>query len=109
MCSFRDSVAKLSRLNAQVVGISVNDPFTLKGFAERNSLNFPLLSDYRRTAITEYGVQLPDFAGLKGYTVAQRSIFIIDRDEKVRFSWVAADPSIEPDYKLVEEELRKIE
>jgi peroxiredoxin len=45
MCTFRDSIAKLNDLKAQAVGISVNDPFSNKAFAERNMLNLPLLSD----------------------------------------------------------------
>lgn len=34
-CAFRDSMARLINLNAQVVGISVNDPFSNKVFAEK--------------------------------------------------------------------------
>src|SRR3989337_4270654 len=48
MCTFRDSIARLSDLKAQVVGVSVNDPFSNKGFAERNLLTFLVLSDYNR-------------------------------------------------------------
>jgi peroxiredoxin len=51
MCAFRDSIARLSELKAQVVGVSVNDPFSNKGFAERNLLTFPLLSDYNREVV----------------------------------------------------------
>ena len=38
MCEFRDSMARLIDLNAQVIGISVNDPFSNKAFAEKNRL-----------------------------------------------------------------------
>ena len=34
MCTFRDSMARLNELKTQVVGISVNDPFSNKGFVE---------------------------------------------------------------------------
>jgi len=40
MCTFRDSMAKLNQLKAQVIGISVNDPFSNKAFAEKNMLGF---------------------------------------------------------------------
>jgi peroxiredoxin len=80
MCTFRDSMARLNELKAQVVGVSVNDPFSNKGFAERNVLTFPLLSDYNREVVRLYGIELKDFAGLKGYNVAQRSVFILDKD-----------------------------
>jgi peroxiredoxin len=107
MCSLRDSLAKLEKLDAQVVAISVNDPFSLKGFHEDNALNFPLLSDYTREAVKAYGVELHDFAGLKGYTVAQRSIFIIDADGLLKWKWISTDPGIEPDYTEIERQLKK--
>lgn len=103
MCALRDSMARLNELDAQVVGISVDSPFANKGFAEKNNLQFPLLSDYTRTAVKAYGVELPNFAGLEGYTVAQRSVFVLDKDGIVRYAWVAENPGIEPNY----EELTK--
>ena len=108
MCTLRDSLSRFSSLNAQVVGISVNDPWTLKGFANLNSLSFPLLSDFSRSAVREYGVELPDFGGVKGYNVAQRSVFILDKTGKIKFSWVALQPGVEPDYALLENQLAKI-
>lgn len=108
MCTFRDSLAKLSDLKAQVVGISVNDPFSNKAFAEANRLNFPLLSDYNRDVVRLYGVAATDFVGLKGYTVAKRSIFVVDREGTVRYVWVSEDPRIEPNYEEIEAVLEKI-
>jgi peroxiredoxin len=108
MCTFRDSLAKLSDLKAQVVGISVNDPFSNKAFAEANRLNFPLLSDYNRDVVRLYGIAATDFVGLKGYTVAKRSIFVVDREGTVRYVWVSEDPRIEPNYEEIEAVLEEI-
>jgi peroxiredoxin len=109
MCAFRDSMARLIDLKAQVVGVSVNDPFSNKAFAEKNRLTFPILSDYNRQVIKTYGVETPDFGGLKGYTVAKRSIFILDKNGVVRYVWTTEDPTIEPDYREIENALEKIE
>ncbi len=109
MCAFRDSMARLIGLKAQVIGISVNDPFSNKAFAEKNMLPFPILSDYNRQAIKAYGVETSDFAGLKGYTVAKRSIFIVDKNGVVRYVWTTEDPTVEPDYREIESALEKIE
>lgn len=78
MCSFRDALAALNDLNATVLGVSVDAPFSNAAFAERNDLNFPLLSDYKREATRAYGIAHDDFAGLPGYTAAKRSVFVID-------------------------------
>src|SRR4030042_6754007 len=67
MCNIRDKIANLEKLDAQILGISVNDPFSNKAFHEENALNFPLLCDYKREVIALYDVVQQDFAGLKGY------------------------------------------
>ncbi len=108
MCAFRDSMSRLIDLKAQVVGISVNDPFSNKGFAEKNRLPFPILSDYKREVIKTYGLEYMNFAGLSGYTVAKRSIFILDKDGVVRYVWVSEDPAVEPNYDAIQKKLEQI-
>ena len=108
MCEFRDSMARLTDLKAQVIGISVNDPFSNKGFVEKNRLPFPVLSDYKREAIKNYGLELPNFAGLNGYTAAKRSIFILDQEGVVRYVWVSDNPAIEPNYQEIQKALEEI-
>ncbi|XES77369.1 MAG: peroxiredoxin [Candidatus Bathyarchaeia archaeon] len=109
MCTFRDSMARLIDLKAQVLGISVNDPFSNKGFAEKNLLAFPILSDYNRATIQAYNLQMPDFAGLKGYVAAKRSIFVLDREGIVRYKWTTEDPTVEPNYDEIAQILAKIQ
>ena len=108
LCTLRDSVAELEGLDAQVLGISVNDPFTNKAFHEENALNFPLLSDYTREVIRKYGVVHEDFAGLRGYAAAKRSVFIVDAGGVIRYRWVSEDPGAEPDYEELRRQLEKI-
>jgi glutaredoxin-dependent peroxiredoxin len=109
MCAFRDSMSRLIDLKAQVIGISVNDPFSNKGFAEKNRLQFPILSDYNRETIRAYGIESLDFSGLKGYSVAKRSIFILDKQGIVRYAWISEDPTVEPNYEKLERVLEKID
>ncbi len=101
-------MARLVDLNAQVIGISVNDPFSNKAFAEKSRLPFPALSDYLREVIKQWYLELPDFAGLKGYTAAKRSIFIIDQQGVVRYIWISQGPSIEPKYDEILKTLEQI-
>jgi peroxiredoxin len=105
MCTFRDS---LQQLPGQVVAVSVNDPFTNKAFAEANRLQFPILSDYSRETVRRLNIFHNDFAGLKGYTAAKRSVFILDPNGVVRYKWVSDDPTKEPNYEEVRAQLAKI-
>lgn len=109
MCTFRDSLARLNNLKAQVVGVSVNDPWANKAFAEKNLLTFPLLCDYNREVIRLYGIELKDFGGLKGYTAAKRSVFVIDKNNIVRYVWISENPGMEPNYDEIERFLQQIQ
>jgi len=108
MCTFRDGLSKFNSLRAKVVGISVDPPFSNKAFEEQNKLNFTILSDYNREAVRAFGVAANDFANLKGYTAAKRSVFILDKDGVVRFKWVSDDPAVEPNYQQLQAELEKL-
>jgi peroxiredoxin len=107
-CAFRDSMARLTNLDAQVIGISVNDPFSNKGFAEKNFLPYPILSDYKREVIKQYGLEMHNFGGLEGYTVAKRSILILDQQGIIRYMWVSDNPEVEPNYEEIQEALKNI-
>jgi peroxiredoxin len=108
MCAFRDSMARLIDLKAQIVGIAVTDPFSNKAFAEKNRLTFPILSDYKREVIKTYGIELPNFAGLAAYTTAKRAIFILDKEGFVRYAWITDNPAMEPNYSEIEDFLAKM-
>jgi len=105
MCTLRDS---LSALPGQVVAVSVNDPFTNKAFAEANKLQFPLLSDYSRDTIRKLNIFHNDFAGLKGYTAAKRSVFVLDGTGVVRYKWVSEDPGNQPNFQEIKNTLAKL-
>ena len=98
MCTFRDSLANFGTMNAQVVGISVDSPFSNKAFSSANNITFPLLSDYTRNTARQYCGLQEDFAGLKGYTTAKRSVFVLDKDGIVKYVWISDNPGLEPPY-----------
>jgi peroxiredoxin len=106
MCTFRDSMADLSKINAQVLGISTDTFFTLKAWGDQQKLNFPLLSDYNKEVIRQYGVVNPDMIGLKD--IAKRSVFVIDRSGVVRHREVLDDARNEPNYDNVKKALASL-
>ena len=99
MCTFRDSMARLGKADAQVYGISVDTFFTLKAWQDQQQLNFPLLSDFNKEVIRDYGVFNEDMIGLKG--IAKRAVFVIDKDGVVRHREVLEDARNEPNYEKV--------
>jgi len=55
LCSVRDDIATYNNMNASVLAISVDSPFTLAKYKEEQKLNFPLLSDFNKTVSRSYG------------------------------------------------------
>jgi peroxiredoxin len=96
VCSLRDNMEMLNGMQAQVLGISTDSPFSQKAWADQNQLNFSLLSDYKRDTVNAYGVTIPDFLGMEGFTAAKRSIFLVDKEGKVRYKWLADRDPIPP-------------
>jgi peroxiredoxin len=106
LCTFRDGMNELNRANAQVFGISVDSFFALKAFHDQQKFTFPLLSDFNKQAIRDYGVFNEDMIGLKG--IAKRAVFVLDKDGVVRHREVLEDARNEPDYAAVFAALAKL-
>ncbi len=102
LCAFRDALAALNGLDANVVGISVDAPFANAAFAAKNGVEYPLLSDYTRDTVNAYGVAMENFAGMPGYTASKRAVFIVERDGSVSYEWVGPNPGVEPDYAAIQ-------
>ncbi|AAT43833.1 peroxiredoxin [Picrophilus oshimae] len=108
MCTFRDSMANFNKLNATVLGISVDAPFSLAEFAKQNNLKFDLISDSTREISRKYDVLYNSFLNIKNLQASKRSVFVLDRDGIIRYKWVSEDPGREPDYKKIEEVLSSL-
>ena len=106
LCTFRDNLAKLNSAQAKVYGISVDTFFTLKAFQTDQKLTFPLLSDFNKDVIREYGTFNEDMIGLKG--IAKRSVFVIDKEGIVKYREVLDDARNEPDYQKVYDTLASL-
>lgn len=100
MCTIRDSLGSYSALNAKVFGISVDSPFTLEVMAEKESLNFPLLSDFNKDVSAAYGCLFEELKGLKG--VAKRSAFVVGIDGLIKYAAVSDDPRQMPDFEAIQ-------
>lgn len=104
LCAVRDDIATYQGLDAQILAVSVDSPFTLAKFREDQHLNFPLLSDFNKMACRAYDAYYEEFVlGLKG--VARRSAFVIDRDGVVRYAEVLESAGDLPDFQKVRETL----
>lgn len=100
LCTMRDNFSYYEGINAQVLGISVDSPFSLAKFKEDQNYQFPLLSDFNKEVSAAYGAFYDEFVfGLKG--VSKRAAFVIDEQGKIIFSEVLEDAKDLPDFKAI--------
>ncbi len=104
LCTFRDSIGAFDALEATVYGISTDLPFAQNVFIQQEGLEFPLLSDFDHEAIEAYDVVLEGFYDIM--RVAERAIFVVDREGIVVHRWVREDEN--PDFERLVEEIREV-
>ncbi|RFA16572.1 thioredoxin-dependent thiol peroxidase [Subtercola boreus] len=82
-CDFRDNINSLKGAGYQVLGISKDSPAVLKGFAEAQGLNFPLLSDPDLAVHKAYAAYGEKSLYGKTVTGVLRSTFVVDENGAV--------------------------
>ncbi len=88
LCDYRDGWGRFQQFNAAILGISTNDMRAHQEFAEKHDFPFPLLEDPGMKLCKEYGVLM--LGGL--LKVANRAVFIIDKEGIVRYRHIEALP-----------------
>ncbi len=78
-CAFRDDLFKIRKLNAEVLGVSIDDASKHADFARNHHLPFPLLADKDGQVSARYG----SLTNLLGFKLAKRNTFIIDPEGKI--------------------------
>ena len=95
VCEFRDSMFRLTNLKAQVVGIDTKRPSTIKLFAAKNKIVFPILIDSKREVLEIYRINGP-------------TLLILNREGVVQYRQSYSDATVEPNYSEIEEILEHI-
>ena len=82
LCQLRDEFPTYADAGVEVLGVSVDTPYSLKAWALQQNYQFPLLSDFwpHGAVAKTYGV-FNEAAGL-----ANRGTFLIDQSGVVRFA-----------------------
>lgn len=102
VCTLRDMFAELSKLNAQVLGVSGDYVFSHFEWAKFHKLQFPLLSDHDHKVARLYGSYMEDV----GFN--RRTIFLIDKAGIVRYSNLDFKAGDAKDYASLRTELEKL-
>jgi len=100
LCTMRDSFGFYEGLGAEVLGISVDSPFTLAKFKEDNTYQFPLLSDFNKEVSQAYGAYYDEFVfNLKG--VSKRAAFVVNENQEIIYAEVLESAGDLPDFDAI--------
>jgi len=88
-CGFRDAIAEIRSLGAEILGASVDSVKDQKAFADKFQIAYPLLCDTDKSLAKSYGV-----LGERGS--AGRSTFLIDKSGVIRSVWPKVSPAGHP-------------
>jgi peroxiredoxin len=77
MKAFQQDLQRLEAADTQVLGVSMDSPFSNKAFADQIGVTFPLLSDWGGDTTRKYGVYVDK------YKAARRINFLIGKDGKI--------------------------
>jgi mycoredoxin-dependent peroxiredoxin len=88
--AYQADIAKFETTDTQVFGMSVDSVPANREFAKQLGITFPILSDFKRTVVKDYGV----FNEEQGF--GNRATFVIDKEGIIRHideGNTAIDPS----------------
>lgn len=92
-CAMRDNLLDLQKLDAVVLGVSVDSVESHKQFADKNQLNFTILADKDKQVVNQYGVwgdhQMPSG---QTFTGTMRSTFLINPEGEIAKIYEQVDP-----------------
>jgi peroxiredoxin len=88
---FNEVLPEFKRLDAQLVGFSVDGPWCHRAYAKARNLDFSLLADFepKGAVARQYGA----YRERDGFT--ERALFVIDAEGVIRWSYLS-DVSVNP-------------
>jgi len=110
-CTITKTLDAYKALDAQVVGISGDNPFAQDAWAKKEGISLPLLSDYEHKVTEAYGIAYESFipeANLIMGGVSKRSAFVVDQAGKIQYAEVLDNPGDMPDFDAIQACLKSL-
>ncbi len=110
-CELTSREADYHALNAEVIGISGDNPFAQQAWAGKEGIKIRFVSDYEHAVAKDYDVAYDSFLPEKNLTmggVAKRSVFVIDREGVIQHAESSDDPAKMPDFDAIKTKLQEL-
>jgi peroxiredoxin len=107
LCDITSGLNAYAAMGADVIGVSVDSPFSQEAWAQKEKISITLASDLNKEVIKQYGVVFPMLAGV-GDTAA-RAAFVIDKGGVVQYAEQTPTPKDLPNFDAVKAALAKLQ
>jgi peroxiredoxin len=106
MCDITTALNAYKGLNADVIAISVDNPFAQEAWAQKEKIGITLASDLNKKTAEAYGTLLPDLLGMG--SVSARAAFVIDKNGVIQYSEQTPTPKELPNFDAVQQTLKRL-
>jgi peroxiredoxin len=105
-CDITQGLDAYAQLGADVIGISVDSPFSQDAWAQKEGIKTKLASDLNKTTAQAYGVLLPDLGGFG--SASARAAFVVDKKGVVQYAEQTPTPKDLPNFAAIKAKLAEL-
>lgn len=106
MCSVSQGLDQYASLGADVIGVSVDSPFSQEAWAKQNNIGITLASDLNKTTAKAYEVLLEDLAGIG--SASARAAFVVDKNGVIQYAEQTPTPKDLPNFDAIRVKLGEL-
>lgn len=106
MCDITAGLSAYTGLNADVIAISVDSPFSQEAWAQKNNITITVASDLNKTTAKNYEVLLDDLIGLG--SVSARAAFVVDKAGVIQYAEQTPTPKELPNFEAIKAKLASL-
>ena len=107
MCDISGGLSAYTDLQADVIAVSVDSPFSQEAWAQKENITITLASDLNKTTAKNYGVLLDDLVGIG--SAAARAAFVIDKEGVIQYAEQTPTPKDLPNFDAIKAKLTELQ
>lgn len=103
MCSVSQGLDAYSSAGAEVIAVSIDNPFAQEAWAQKEKIGITLVSDLNKEAANAYGVLFKGIAGIGDS--AARAAFVVDKSGVIQYAEQTPTPKDLPNFDAIKAKL----
>ena len=106
MCSVSQGLEAYSSAGAEVIAISIDNPFAQEAWAKANNIGLTIVSDLNKEAANAYGVLFKGIAGIGDSSA--RAAFVVDKAGVIQYAEQTPTPKDLPNFDAIKTKVSEL-